>query len=368
MTFHAIKQRFFSRSLSFPSPSPSSGGTIDMYSSYNPYDDDDYNDDYDNYDEEEENSHIESLNAYSYLDDSPLHTLFDMCHDTEPGKTFKVYLYLYQINSSCSLPFIESIFIEQGNTMCFPSFDYHCIHLEDSEESDEDTQTNIHFNNSCMESILPFLQEGEQPNRMIYKGFLSYNETTLFAVFDLTEQPIKPNSIGIMDEIINKQSILGISIDPIIHDFFTKFSFMKYILSGSGSHIDMPIQLYIYNMTTNTNNGIFIQKDNSELGELLGKINERSTSSWFGSFYYFSREPITPTKRRHAVFLSDLHDSLYIVRDINTIDENIKNDYRERCYHSPMIYFMKDGIEMYCIKSFTQFCEIEGETPSNTPI
>jgi hypothetical protein len=301
------------------------------------------------------------------LDDSPLHQLFDLCHDTTPGKSYKVFLYLYRINNQCSLPFIECVLYEDPETkvMTFPSFSYECIHLEDSHAMDEDSQTNIHFNNACIQYILPFLQpqQQSQPGELskIYKGFLPSHDT-IFAVFDITgqslvDQPTKPTkpTIAIIDEIVNKQTIYGMmKIEPIIIDFFQEFSFMKYILSSDHHPIELPIQLY--HITNNTNT--LTTEKSDPFHELIHQINQRSNDPWFGPFYYFSREPTTNTTKRHAVFLSPLEESLNIVKDVNMIDETTKMNYKEKCFHSPMIYFIKDGIEMYCIKSFLDFCEI----------
>jgi len=319
---------------------------------------------------------------YFYLNDNKLNRMFELCNNGTKKK-YTVYTCLYMMNTECIVsekiyPFLEFIMIKtENNEFTFPSFSYECPEIQEEENSE--SQENIYFSNACIEHAMTlFGTDIDIHNENIdladlYKGFLEYDETTIFSVFDMTSlsSKMKNNWVAIVDEITKKKSIYKIPIQPVITDFFTKYPYMKNIIFKHPETIidtvDIPIQMYICQKIDDSEKYHFKniekkEKATTKFQEIVDQIKEKIKDEWFGSFYYFSVEPIDTNKnasllKRYFVCPSRVHDSLFILKDILDIDDTTKAEYRERCFDSPMIYFKKNELEYYCIKSLLAFYE-----------
>jgi len=286
------------------------------------------------------------------------------------------------MNTECMVsekiqPFLEFI-VQKTNhsTFSFPSFTYQCTEIpEDEYENTEESPENIHFSNTCFEEALSLLDSKIDIHKQLYdltlfyKGFIEYDDETLFAVFDMTlfSSRLSKNYMCILDEIVIKKSIYRIPIDPIITDFFIKHPYMQHIWTDTKEMVDIPNQMYICAKIDDSEKYHFKNVEKTKVAMtsfegILEQINEKIEDPWLGPFYYFSAEPIDTTidctrLKRYFVCQSEIESSFFISQDIMKLTEHEKKEHRDHCFHSSMIYFTKNNIEYFCIKSLLAFCQ-----------
>lgn len=180
-----------------------------------------------------------------------------------------------------------------------------------------------------------------------YRGYYKGKSDSLFVFYDMENFvfDMEPYIWGIMDEITNKQHINETSIHREIVSFFCDHEELQ----------NLPIQ-------NNGENGENSYTASSYPIPYQFYLNQdkRTSHPLFGDFYYFSRESIPDTsQRRYAVFLNDDDNGLYILTDeLQNIKPDILAQYRDRFLLSRMVYFVENGVKIWCVKSDLQFIEI----------
>lgn len=196
---------------------------------------------YDNLDNHDNHDLVENIivDENTHLDDQLLYRLFDL-FDNGAHKTYTIYI--------CIL--VSGIFLmEKSDTgFSFPHFSYQCPELPENEKDEEYSPENIHFSNACIQYAVDILnleihsQDTDLATfytlerhssfggvsqfkcSSVYKGFLPYDENTIFAFFDFTpfSNKIEKKWFGTMDDIVVHKSINRIPVDPVITNFFVE--------------------------------------------------------------------------------------------------------------------------------------------------
>lgn len=173
--------------------------------------------------------------TYSYLEENPLNRLFDL-FDNGENKMYTVYTCMYIIPDDRE-PSLLFLIEKTARQLSFPSFSYQAMEIMDDENSSSESPENIHFSNSCLEHALSIIdwnihdEEGTDLSKL-YKGFLPFDENTLFSVFDFTRfsKKVSNKCLANMEHILIEKKMENILFDSIIPDFFLKFPYMGKIV------------------------------------------------------------------------------------------------------------------------------------------
>jgi hypothetical protein len=372
----------------------------------------------------------EKLN-YRYIDDDVLSKNFNIC--SNDINSFTLYFCIYSINTECYIegipqlddslklndinyiynhfqPFIQYIFEKKNNSILsletyhFPSKQYTCpvftnqenIENESQREDSNDiSQEQIHFQNSCFEFLLSCFDKNINDTihkekidfRNLYKGFIQEDENkeNIFVFFDISKIISYLNTnytLAIMDEIIYKKKIYSTPMDEFVIQFFKKNdSFTKiYILNNDDDEnipekeveVLFPFQLYLCDYVNNE----YINIDNSyDLKEV-----KPLEHPFLGMAYYFSTSPLkeveTENLKRFSCFMVN---DLYFKKDISNIneeeseeseesevniqseeEENDKKDptkeyIKEEILYASTLYFHENELQLWGIKNITHF-------------
>ena len=128
---------------------------------------------------------------YSYLDENKeLHTIFDLCdNEVDLLKKYKIYVCGFQVQESIIIPYVQYLFIQEGNNYDFPSFEFQCstnINIDDNEEM---SPRHIFFQNEIIKHLLKFvdpLEDYSDKSKQfdnVYQGFIKddVQENTIYA-------------------------------------------------------------------------------------------------------------------------------------------------------------------------------------------
>jgi len=166
---------------------------------------------------------VDNINNVDIFDNQLLNRLFDLFDDGS-HKIYTIYICI----------FVSGKFLMEKSDTGFslPQFSYQCPELQGNGKNDDEFEyspENIHFSNSCIQYAVDILNlEIHSDNddlAIISKGFLPYDENTLFTFFDFTNIFLHKKEkkwFATIDDIIVNKTINRIPIDPIIIDFFIK--------------------------------------------------------------------------------------------------------------------------------------------------
>ena len=305
-----------------------------------------------------DNGNVRLGEEYSFLEDDPLHQLFDYCvSDTNQSvSALTVHICLYYINNHCkiinnkgeqiSMPFLKYIVQRSETNYIFPQFTYQCIH--NSEENDQKIRNEAL---TLIMNTFQFIIQIDDENTIseiqkAFKGFvLSSNKTELFMVYDYgvitkhftkshTQTPNIPLGVetypntppilnrlqykwAIVDELVFQKKIYHIPILPIISETFIQNPLLWNIKYSQTTDLDFPFSLY---SVVTDENGSWInektppsQEDFNMKKQSIVKIGEADDAykygDDYGNMYLFSPKPIYSTEanqieyyQRYAVF------------------------------------------------------------------
>ena len=276
------------------------------------------------------NLYSNTKTTYHYINDR-LNKEFGGCMDYDSTK-YNVHFCIFAMNGSCSfrgdiLPFLQFVFENNNGVYSFPTIEFNCA---------ANIEPDVYFKNECIRKLLelfPIKQIDENILGKIYKGFLEFDESNIFVVFDFSNffkslslassqdsvlstffSSMKSNTSksvwGIVNDIVEK-NINDIPIQKIVIDFFQKYKYMKEIMLEYGYIVKSPIISYLCKIENNNFVNVISNENNNEF-----TYEKRSEHPLLGPFYIFTREKMEPNAKRFAVFIENdivLDDSIEII-------------------------------------------------------
>jgi hypothetical protein len=305
---------------------------------------------------------------FHYINDR-LNKEFGGCMDTDSTK-YKIHFCIYAMNGTCSfrgdiMPFLQFIFENNGGVYSFPTVEFNCSPNVDAD---------VYFKNECIKKLLdlfPIKQIDEDILEDIYKGFLEYDESNIFVVFDFsnffksmiwesTETTIMSTFLssmkketytyvwGIVDDV-NEKSINNIPIGNIILEFFNKYRYMKEIKKEYGSIASVPMIAYLCKFE----NGSYVNINKSE--NFKNSYEKRSDHPLLGPFYIFSKDKINENAKRFAVFTEN---NIVIDDKLESISESDPKFFNRVILNKSVIEYTANNESLLCIKPETFFYEL----------
>ena len=305
---------------------------------------------------------------FHYINDR-LNKEFGGCMDTDSTK-YKIHFCIYAINGTCSfrgdiMPFLQFIFENNGGIYSFPSMEFNCSPT---------VEPDVYFKNECIKKLLdlfPIKQIDEDILEDIYKGFLEYDDSNIFVVFDFsnffksmiwesTETTIMSTFLssmkketysyvwGIVDDILEKK-INNTPIENIIAEFFTKYRYMREIKKEYGSIASLPMIAYLCKFE----NDSYVNITQSEKNK--NSYEKRSDHPLLGPFYIFSKDKINENAKRYAVFTEN---NIVIDDDLEVINENDPTFFNRVILNKSVIEYTSNNESFICIKPETFFYEL----------
>jgi len=272
-----------------------------------------------------EEKHQDTIYHYLEEDKEDLQYIFDLC-DNEPDllKEYNVYICCYQVNDLCVMPFLQYLLVENDGKYNFPMFTFKCATNIDVDEDSEYSATHVFFQNECMKFLLKFakpLDEIENDDFMneIYKGFTvsKNNDNSLYVVLNCNELHIEKGLLVTMDELLNKHSVLNVSIEPDAYQLFYDYPGLMQINNKWGTMIHNPQVLY---KCTFEDNKYVNELSSSE--ETISIIDDRIEHPLLGNSFIFSVEPIqadnAKSLKRYAVFTLK---PVYLMKDLSLLEK-----------------------------------------------
>ena len=264
---------------------------------------------------------------YHYLeeDKEDLQYIFDLCdNESDLLKEYNVYICCYQVNDLCVMPFLQYLLVEDDGKYNFPMFTFKCATNIDVDEDSEFSATHVFFQNECMKFLLKFakpLDETENDDFMneIYKGFTvsKNNDNSLYVVLNCNELHIEKGLLVTMDELLNKHSVLNVSIEPDAYQLFYDYPGLMQIKNKWGTMIHNPQVLY---KCTFEDNKYVNELSSSE--ETISIIDDRIEHPLLGNSFIFSVEPIqadnAKSLKRYAVFTLK---PVYLMKDLSLLEK-----------------------------------------------
>jgi hypothetical protein len=323
-----------------------------------------------------------SQNSAVFIADYDLSRLFHLYQTI--GEKYTIFLCLYSICIESKNPFLKFL-VEKNekNIYHFPSFVYESIQFPDNyQDSDEDDiQENIHFNNSCLEHALKYLDCNFKHDNInfskLFKGFIEMGNNTFISVFDFSSVNIiarESVKYAIIDEIINKQKVGLFPIDPYISDFLKNKPYMACLKNINNFIIPYPIQMFfcepekivyepekivyepekiVYEpekIVYEPEKVVYDSNDQNTRTDipqfkLSSEYPNKINHDFFGPVYFFSDKECDHQKR-FAIFIDE--NVLYY-------DDNMDNSV---FFNYSTICFSESDIHYCCVKSDFGFYEI----------
>jgi hypothetical protein len=178
---------------------------------------------------------VEHSNIYKY---NALNLLNTEISTTKPYNT--VVLCTYAIVNDALHPFIKYLLFKDVDTCTFnfPMF----IH--------SDNEIPVNYSKSLVQQLLNMTDGDDEWVK--YKGFLHQSQK-IYLFFDISGcknealcdiYKINKSHFAIMDEIINKSHICGMSFDGSLREFFLKNSKFIFIQDETNANYEIPIAVY----------------------------------------------------------------------------------------------------------------------------
>ena len=305
--------------------------------------------------------------SYQYINDemtggTVLSTRLAWCLD-HPRDQVEVYVCLYRIvkKKRGARGFLSFLMEKVGDQYTMPSFIHSCADdVEDVVDEDEDDDAvDNSLKGKCIQTLVDvrYLQQDLATNAQTtlgYKGLVA-NGNVVFALFNADEleqtfSKSSPKSRGrclwvILDEILRRNSVNGVPVDPVIIDMFVRNPILGK-LNVAGKPIDPPRQLYLVVVNPETEEPRCHQRGcRNAVMELPHRFAHQfdkrylltetplsspaassGESEWirYAAFidkptYVFDRETATPEKRTHY---ADLINKYSHALEINKDDED----------------------------------------------
>lgn len=263
---------------------------------------------------------------YHYLEDKEdLQYIFDLCdNEADILREYKIHICCYKVNDLCVLPFLQYLLVEQDGKYNFPVFTFKCATNIDIEEDNEFSPSHVFFQNECMKFLLKFAKPlDETPDadfmKDIYKGYtISKNsDNTLYVVLNCNDFEIEKGVFATIDELLNKHSLLNVSIEPDTYQLFYDCPGLMQIKNKWGNVIDIPQALYKCTFEDNKYVNVL---GNSE--ETISIIDDRIEHPLLGNSFIFSIEPIqvdnAKSLKRYVVFTLK---PIYLTKDLSLLEK-----------------------------------------------
>ena len=305
---------------------------------------------------------------FHYINDR-LNKEFGGCMDTDSTK-YKIHFCIYAMNGTCSfrgdiMPFLQFIFENNGGIYSFPTMEFNCS---------PNVEPDVYFKNECIKKLLdlfPIKQIDEDILEDIYKGFLEYDESNIFVVFDFsnffksmiwesTETTIMSTFLssmkketysyvwGIVDDVVEK-NINNIPIGNIILEFFNKYRYMREIKKEYGSIASVPMIAYLCKFE----NGVYVNINQSD--NIKSSYEKRSDHPLLGPFYIFSKDKINENAKRFAVFTEN---NIVVDDKLESISESDPTFFNRVILNKSVVEYTANNENLLCIKPETFFYEL----------
>jgi len=224
-------------------------------------------------------------------------------------------------------------------------------------DSEEKSQEQIHFETECIKYFLSMFSDDNMIHAQkkkisnLYKGFMEYNDSSVFVFFDIStvlRELKRELTIAILDEILYKKTIYSTPVDPVVTDFFKKNNELCNLKTPENQVYPFPFQLYLCNFTDEYEN---IRLDNPQKYVSV-------EHPFFGIAYYFTTLPIVNTDvsllKRFSCFITN---GLYIKGDIDNLEEEEKEKYRNQIITASSFYFHENLLQLWGIKNISHFIQ-----------
>ena len=286
-----------------------------------------------NSDQESDSSDDESKQVqeehYSYLDENKeeLSTIFDVCdNEVDILKKYTVYVCGYSIQQYNEMPYVQYLFVQENGNYDLPYFAFQCSTNISVDESEEMSPKQVVFQNECMKHILKFIEPLEETNdesvpfHPQFQGFIQSDvqEDTIYAFMNIDHFHAKKGVFGVMDEIVNKHSILNIPISAHVFQLFYNYPSLIHIKNQWGNQVELPNLLYKCIFEDNDYKNV--QETNEDI---ISIIDDRIEHPILGNSFIFSCEPIDESNnssiKRYLGFLSD---PLYLTKSLDSFESD----------------------------------------------
>jgi hypothetical protein len=357
--------------------------------------------------------YLDILSKYKYIDKDELSQNFDLCIPTDSSTPLKLNFVLYSINTSCYIegipeskketqnfsdlmflyntvyPFLQFATQESSSgEYIFPTMEYMCpvpskpfgetrnmfnffkggkndmMQSEEEEDSEEKSQSQIHFETECFKFLFSLFEKIEDVHLLeldiftFYKGFLQNDENPLelYVFYDITflvELLKKDYTLAIIDELVYKTTIFEKPVHPSIFRFFDKNDHLTKVYTTNGNSFPFPFQVYLCKKDENIDEYVNVEKTNGSAYPVI-------EHPYYGPAFYFTGDPIKKTGvenlKRFSCFIVRC---LYLLKDIATDDikeEDLK-DYINSKIAASTFYFHENDIQLWGIKNILHFVE-----------
>lgn len=225
-----------------------------------------------------------------------------------------------------------------------------------SEKSAVKTQEQIHFENTCFQTLLNFFTDVSDLHKIykpsLYKGFIQYDDENIVVVYDVSIliKYLKPEyTIGIIDELVYKKKILSIPVDDFVISFFKTNKKMRHIRTHDGEQITFPFQLYMCNYKTDHYENVL------KTDVLQYEPNEHL---FMGPAYYFTTDILKEGDevRRFACFITRTY---YMSKDLakEEISDEEKKEHIVKILRASSFYFHENEVQLWGVKNILHFVE-----------
>jgi hypothetical protein len=238
---------------------------------------------------------IEMNTHFTYLADSQLSKEFNI--DTLSSDT-TIILCCYSVNTDISIPFLQYLVIQNDNNeYSFPKTILNIKNINTIRENSnkiQDIEENVSINDEINDEILNqcsllITQNIETELNDEYRGYIQ-QANNLYVFIDCTNIMFNDNiniKYAIIDEIINKQQILGGDINRELIELFNN-PIITNITDINRNIIPYPIIGYICNKNEH---GVYANNYTSN-NQTTSLINSSIYDDNYEDLYVFSLEPI----------------------------------------------------------------------------
>ena len=277
-------------------------------------------------DDESHSSQPSVQETYSYLDENKeLQTIFDLCDgEIDLLKKYTVNVCAFQVQELNSMPYIQYLLVQESENYDFPRFEFQCSSNINVDEDEEMPPRHVYFQNEVFKHLLHYvepLEDFQEKNKQfenVYQGFVqtTVQEKSIYVFMNIQHFQLKFGKFAMMDEIVNKHSILDIPIAPQVYQMFYQHNSFIHVKNQWGIQKDFPKVLYkcIYEDEKYVN-------VKSQLEDVISIIDDRIEHPILGNCYIFSCDKIEKNSDVLQRYLCFLDSPLYLMNPIDDFDE-----------------------------------------------
>jgi hypothetical protein len=300
--------------------------------------------------EPEDTNHV--VGPTFYLDDEPLSQEFENKIDSP----FTVHFCFYKIIDDLATPFLEFYMEKNDGVHRFPKTTITPPSVlepivEDDQTNAETSEDGLDIYELCTPFVTNYILT---PLRESYKGFLEMDKNNFVVVWNCTNLEFnlenKDGLFVILDEILNKDKLLGEPIDSQVGNLFREHEYMKFILDKDGHPVRIPSCMYqVEKNGVDYENSVYEEGVNWKTEE--SGFDSQLDHPIFGNVYLFSTDLVdTNTSENVKRFAGFTQDVLYIMNKNFALEENLvanKEDFRD----FTGVSFYENGVE--CMAFYT---------------